>query len=646
MMRMQHSTPRKMFLAGATALLLLNQSLLAEKDRRYDVAEIPKLLQLGADAVIRHSEERFVVENPSKAKQYIHIVVTVLKSNGRDAGKHAVYYNRFQQVKKLEALIRNPNGEIYRKLKKNEIQDYSATSSYNLQDDSRVKYFELFHDQYPYTLEFSYEIHKSGLLGWTDWQPQTDGYPVEKSVFELDVPEGMEFRIRKNLLEVEPETQSDGGRSIYRWRLENLPKLRREPFSPSWQERTPSLLVAPTAFSIDGNPGDMSTWENFGIWYHALNQGRDELPPEAQAEVKKIIAGATTNEEKARRLYRHLQKNTRYVSIQLGIGGWQTFPASDVYEKGYGDCKALTNYMGAMLKAANVPAFPALIRNGYNAPDVFADFSSHQFNHVILCVPSESDTLWLECTSQSIPFNHIGASNESRNVLLVTEDGGRIIRTHASAPQDNRQIRTAEVKIDASGNAVASATTLYTGNQQDRIRGALLDRSPRDRETWLQRSLDIPRFKLLSVDFSDVDNKSETIRLPVEIELPRYASPSGQRLFLKPNLMERRTNVPDEVKFRTQPVHLGYAYQDVDSIVYRLPQGYSIEARPDDVNIEKDFARFSAQLDYDEVGNKLIYRREVVLKKRRLPAEKYVDYRDFVRDIVKADRGQVVLVKN
>ena len=46
-----------------------------------------------------------------------------------------------------------------------------------------------------------------------------------------------------------------------------------------------------------------------------------------KAEILKLIEGASTNLEKIEILYRYLQENTRYVSVQLGIGGWQTFDA-------------------------------------------------------------------------------------------------------------------------------------------------------------------------------------------------------------------------------------------------------------------------------------------------------------------------------
>ncbi len=613
-------------------------------DESLDIKRIVPGLLLDADAVIRLNLHKFVVENTARARESVRLVITIMNEKGRDFGQHVIPYDKFRTVKKVQGLIRNPDGSVYRKLKQDEIADYSATAAYSLYDDTRIRVVELYHDHYPYTIELEYELERKGLINWTTWYPQRNGQPLEKGKFELVLPLAMDFRFQPRNLQAEPKITQMGDKKSYVWEVVNLTGLSYEPYSPPWPERVPTLIVAPNKFEIEGHAGDMSSWGAFAAWYYRLGEGRDALPPAVRQEVREITAGVQSPVERARKLYEYLQKNTRYTSIQLGIGGWQPFDATYVFEKGYGDCKALSNYMLAILKAADVPAFPALTRLGTNETDVLADFPSNQFNHVILFVPTPEDTVWLECTSQTMPFAHIGAANEDRNVLVVTPDSGKIVRTPASLFHRNRQVRRAVVTIDARGNGHAQVTTTFTGNQQDRVRQALAQSSGRDRDAWLRNRIDIPRFRLLKVDFSDVDRQATSISLPMELELPRYASVTGSRLFLGPNLMERWQHVPDEVEERTQPVHFAYTYEDVDSVAFHLPAGYKVEAMPEDVRLVTDFGLYEATIKMPD-ANSLVYRRALRKTKDRLPPEEYAAYREFVSKIVKADRAQIVLVR-
>ena len=52
--------------------------------------------------------------------------------------------------------------------------------------------------------------------------------------------------------------------------------------------------------------------------------------------------------EKAKIVYKYMQEKTRYISVQVGIGGFKPMLAKDVDRLGYGDCKALSNYTKAL----------------------------------------------------------------------------------------------------------------------------------------------------------------------------------------------------------------------------------------------------------------------------------------------------------
>ncbi len=623
------------------------QDLPAHLDPSFPAAALDPLLIGEAEAVVRAEIRRFEVENEGEAREKVRRVVTVLSAEGREAGRLMLGHDSFRKIKDLDGRLLDARGEEIRDLGKQDVSDYSAIQGFSLYEDNRVRVAELYHGAYPYTVEFEYEIEHDGLIGWPTWHPEGHGLPVEYARYEVEAPAEMPVRYAAQGTGIEPEIAQGGKRKTYRWTVERHPAWEAEPYGPSWREQIAAVHVAPETFAIEGTRGDLRSWKAFGRWYGDLSRGRAELPAGAVEEARAIVAGAADRREAVRRLYRHMQRRTRYVSIQLGIGGWQPFEAEYVHARGYGDCKALVNYMQALLKAVGIEAHPALIRSGTRVPDVLPDFPSSQFNHVILAVPMEDGSLlWLECTSQTMPFGHIGAGNESRHALLVTEEGGRLVQTPRSAASQNQQIRRARVTLSETGDATAEVRTTYTGNQQDRVRRALAGASGHDRMDWLRKSIDASSFKIQRADFAEADAHRETITLPVELSMRRYAAPTGTRLFVPLAAIDRWTRVPPPMERpRAQPIaFFPYAFADADTVTFALPEGYAVEAAPAPVTVETDFARYTAEVVPDAEGT-LVYTRRFEVTEVTLPPERYGAFRDFLAQVTQADRAQVVLVR-
>lgn len=613
-------------------------------DETFAVTPIQHLLAGDDAALVRLEERRFVVDGPGRATETVRRVVTVLRADGREAGRLLVPYDKLRRLRKVSGLLRDASGKVVRRLRDADTEDYSAISDGDLYVDMRFRTATLYHEAYPYTVEYAYEILHDGLIGWPAWYPQGRGEAVEYAAFEVDAPAGMAVRHRTEGLDLEPEVSRTGNRQKLRWHVRMRPPFAPEPYGPTPFEQTGAVHVGPERFEIEGTAGEMGSWAAFGRWYAALARGRQTLPPDVVAEVRALVADAPDDREKARRLYAYLQARTRYVSVQLGLGGWQPFDAAYVQTRGYGDCKALTNYMQTLLAAAGITAYPALISSGVGQPEVLADFPSNQFNHVILFVPLDGDTLWLENTSQTIPFGHLGAANEDRYALVVRPDGGELVRTPRSRAADNRQVREGRVVLTPEGHAAAEVQTTYTGNRQDRVRWALARASGRDREEWLHDNLGLPSFEVVRTDFASVEAGGREVQLPLALRLPRYGSRTGTRLFFRPCLMDAWTTVPPAVEARTQPVHLfSYAFTHVDSLHYVPPPGFTVEALPAPVALETPFGRYDAVVSVEDDGT-LVYRRRFEVTETKLPPDEYDAVRDFLRQVAQADRAQVVLV--
>ena len=602
------------------------------------------LYWLGSNSILKSLETNIEVKDEKVMRYKVKKTVTVLNEEGVEKGFVAIPYNSFMSPGKIKGEILDKNNNRVRKLSSSEIKDYSNASSYSLYEDSRVLYFELVYNEFPYTITYEYEVDYNGYINWPAWFPQDYGMSVENAELVVSVPSGMEVRYKSNKIPAEPTIKIENGLEHYTWRVEKLPAVEIEPYGPRNFEQLPYLELAPNQFEIEGSKGMLDTWKSFGRWYYDLSKDRDVLEEPVVRHIRDLVSDVQDEDEKIRILYNYLQETTRYVNISLGLGGWQTYPAMYVKEKGYGDCKALTNYMIAMLKAIGIDAYPALIRSGINERDIEPEFPSNQFNHVVAFIPRGEDNLWLECTSSTMPFGEIGLANEDRLALVVKPEGGELIRTPKSNWHENAQYRKATVKLTSDGNAEAIVTTIFTGNRKQELRATLLQQSERDRRIWLENWIDIPAFSITEADLTTGGSGEDYYELPVKLQLPKFGVSMGSRMIISANLMEKNSTTLQENENRSQPVHLNYSKVDVDSIYYEIPEGFIIESLADPVEINPGFGFYSS-LTKQASPSTVLYIRRFEIHKDRFEPEEYSELSSFLREVKKADQIKFLLKK-
>ncbi|MGE5401124.1 MAG: DUF3857 domain-containing protein [Ignavibacteriales bacterium] len=613
-------------------------------DEIYNVSSLNSGLRSNADAVIRNKTVTFEVKNERRAVQKVRQAVTIFNKNGQHYGELVLWYDKFIEIEDLEGKLFDANGKEIRELGSSELQDVSAFSENTLYGDTRVKVAELYFDKYPYTVEYTYEISYDGYLNWPSWWSQETLDPVEHSRFEVLAPGDQELRFWCNRDSIHPVVSIDGSKKHYLWEANNLPLLSKDIIGDDIDDIATVVRIAPSRFEIEDYSGSMKSWKDFGLWYRSLIKDRDILPKNAIDDIRKIINTDDSEHEKVAKLYRYMQSRTRYISVQLGIGSWRPYDASYVHERGYGDCKALCNYMSAILKEAGIQSFPVLINSGDHQMPLINEFPSNQFNHAILCVPLKQDTIWLECTSQTIATGHLSWATENRTALMITPEGGILVQVPASISRQNVQQRNITAKINPTGSLNAEGSVKWSGDQQDYVRNELVEATPEERERWVTSSLEVPEARLESYKMTGLETREPEIKMSVGLFLPKYASQSGKRMFFQPNLMERRTSVPRDVVLRVSPVRVKYPYYDVDSVYYNIPAGYAVEAIPAEVNLASSFGNFNSKT---RVMNDtlIVYTRMLEIKAYSVPALNYAEYRQFFADVVKSDRAQIVLVK-
>jgi hypothetical protein len=622
--------------------LLLAIQTNAKEAPKYPVSDIPEELKANANVVVREDQIKFKILEQSRASYYVHLVVTILNEKGNHYASEDIQYDRLTKILDLNAIVYNAQGTVIKKLKNKEIYDHSSFDGFTLFSDDRIKSIDLSQSTYPYTVEFEYEMEYKFLYyipgSW--WGGENVSY--QHSSYELTYPTALKPRYKLYNIDVAPQKSSASEFETLTWTFENIKPMKFESLGPSRAELIPHIEAAPSDFEFEGYAGNMNSWLEYGRWQQSLNKDRNALPEKVKQNIREITKNLSTTEEKAKAVYEYMQSKTRYVGIQLGIGGWQPFPAAVVDQNGYGDCKALSNYTVALLNEAGVKGYYTKIFAGKTEKNLNTTFPSNQFNHIVVSVPNGKDTLWLECTDQTNPFGYQGTFTEDRWALMVTEDGGKLVRTINYKPEQNLQSRTAQVSIDDSGNGKANIKSTQKGIQYEN--GGLNETfsSADKQKRWIENNTDIPNFNINTFSISEKKEKIPSATVTLDLTLNKYASVSGKRIFIRPNLMNRITYVPEKIADRKTEVVRRSNYIDLDTISFSLPENLYPEFLPEPVKINSRFGEYEANFKFE--SGKVTYTRRMKVWKGRFPKETYNELVDFYKNVSKADNIKLVFL--
>ncbi len=620
-------------------LFLLPLSLFAQN---YFIGLIPDSLFKKANVVKRFEETRIIIHSINAATVKHTVAYTILNENGNSFAAYNAVYDNLDNLTDVSGKLYDALGVKIRSLKKKDIKDVAYDDNFSLVTDARLKHHDFYSRSYPYTVEYEEEWEYKGIYEFPTWYPITStNCALQKSIFIVEMP--MSYQLRYKLLNgaKEPTVSSTEKIKTLQWEANNIAAIEYEPFQPAVTTLLPAVLVGPTDFEYGGYAGNLSTWSNYAKYYASLYKDRDVLPQNIKDIVHQLTDGITGKEEKIKLLYNYLQQNTHYISIQLGIGGLQPFTASFVAEKKYGDCKALSNYMVGLLKEAGIAANNVIIYGGTRPAKVEEDFPKHYFNHVVVCVPGNKDTMWLECTSQTASAGYAGSFTGNRKALMVTENGGQLVNTPRYNAGDNLQLRTIHATIASNGDLLAESFTHCTGMQQELQHSLKHNANAEEREKYLNKALNLPTYKVEKIAYTEIKSALPSMDELLTISSPAYASVTGKRLFVQPDLFNKVAKLPvnDNRRF---DIEFTTAFRDVDSIFITIPAGYLSESIPRDVHIQNKFGSYDMSFELQDDIIKVVRRHEQ--KEALHPAADYKELVKFYDVMYKTDRANMVFV--
>lgn len=607
--------------------------------KSYDLSTVPENVKKNASVIMRYENNIYEVHDLDRASLKTHRIYTVVSKNGENVLQFRVGSSKFVTLGDVDIKVFNSEGKQILKFKNKDIQAVAVSD--NLIDDSKTHYLDIPVSEYPVTVEYKFEQRFKGTLFLPDYNILTPGLGVEQSTYTVKVPKSFDFRYKNVNVDLKPNIKEDEKSKTYQWEVKNLPSFEYEEGSTEPGNYYPAVEFAPNKFQYDDYEGDLSSWKAFGLWLGNLYKGLDELSAERKSFFQDLVKNANTDREKAKIIYHYLQKNFRYVSIQLGIGGLRPFSADFTDKKKYGDCKALSNYMKAALKSVGIPSYHAIINSSFNGEPVDPSFPANQFNHVILCVPQPADTIWLECTSQTTDFDVLGTTTENRNALLVTENGGVLVATPKSKSSENVSHSLTRIDLHEDGSGRTSTLIQPTGYFKE-LMNYIIEEKKDDQKRALIYYMGFKQPDEFTIQKKEDGGSYQTaINLDHE-KIPEFIA--GNKMFINPRVYNLWEVKLPKSEARKQDYYFETPFEKTDTTIFALPKGYGMEAMPTPKNLTNEYLLYKTNYWYDEEKKAVYSTAKLVLTQHKIPAGKFAEIKKACEAIV-ADNGQKIVIK-
>ncbi len=606
-------------------------------------------------AVVLADEIEQTIEGPGQYVEHYRRIVKILRPDGREHAQLMVHLRQQDKLLSVHAWSIDSSGHEF-EVKEKEFEEVAPHASEVLYSDVRFKRTRApAGEQAGTVIGFEYEVRYVKWLNQVMWVYQ-ESVPVRRAQFTLQLPAGWEYKAAwSGTKHPEAERLAD---NRWKWTEFDVPaiddeeKLMPDPFG----------LAGRGEFAYFGqNSGNMNggSWENIAKWESDLATGRRTPSPEITTKVHELIAGKNDFDSKARALADFLQTNIRYVAIEIGVGGYQPHPATDVFRFGYGDCKDKATLLSSMLQEAGIRSEYVLVETDRGV--VHPEMPSPAFDHMILAIELPADAplskyqsvvktksgkqyLLFDPTSRYTPFGQLPAYAQENYVLLIADSGGELLHLPATDPGTNILERIGKFKLGSDGTLAGEIIEDRTGDHALRERYLLKNANDQQRSKYFEQFLNrsLKQFSLENPLIEGLDTRDK-LTVHYKLSTAGYAQNMGPLMLVRPRVVGDKQIGLDFVKPRLYPVELEASSRENDTYEIELPAGFVVDDIPDPVKIDVGFASYQSKTEVS--GQVLRYHREYVVRSVEISPEKFADLKRLEGTIGADERAAVVLKK-
>ena len=566
------------------------------------------------------------------------IVIQIDNRLGEDFTNISIPYSKNERISNIDGWIEDLNGKKLRNLQKSDINDRSAISDMSLYEDNFVKSFQLKHNTYPYRVCYTYKITINQFISIADWSPVIyQKIPTIEAKLTVIYPNDSHAKtFKRNVLQLQSDTLENIVKSVYTSKYDKIDL--NETYAIPFGDIKPRLIIIPERFNY-GIEGSTKDWKSYGEWFNNLNKGLNDLPESEKSTINQLIAGYKDQSEIIKILYHYMQDHTRYINVSIGIGGLKAFPASYVSVNKYGDCKALTNYMKAILEFAGIKSNFVLINRSTQPEKLIEELPFPQFNHIILAVPVKKDTIWIENTENAEPYSYLGSTIQNRKALLIEENNSRIISVPSVGKKGITLVRTINIYLNQTENAGAQINFSFRGIYYELFNSLISDYNKNEQDNIIKEYMPFTNYEVIEWKLNNANRDSANVELVSKLNLYKIKKQLGDDYYF--NTFPIKTGLSGILPERKLPLLISYPINNNDSVTYLIPDGLEVKSAPEHLLISTFYGSYEITTKWD--ANKIYVSKKYELFPNKYSTEQYKAFYGFYNSVKDAEKKLIVL---
>ncbi len=580
-------------------------------------------------------------------------VLRILRQQGSGHAKLTIPFDKDQKITSLHAYSINAKGMEMEAKEKDAVEQSIVEGS--LYEDTKYKVITAPEGDAGSVVAFEYDQRQRPYLLELVWHFQ-EREPVLLSRFTLNLPAGWEYSEKwLHQVAVKPLKQS-GQQTV--WEMRDVSGVKHEYRMPSWNAVARRMSVHVFGAGMQGKSN--RTWAEFGSWYSDLAKSRRDTTPQITSTVHDLTATTPDLEGKLSAIAGWMQHQIRYVSIQIGIGGFQPHAAGDIFRNRYGDCKDKATLMSTMLKEAGLESTYVIV-NAIDRSAVNPEApSTGYFNHAIVAIrlpgqefkgapaafADKEGRRWLlfDPTDEHLPIGHIEGSMQGSYALLVTSPGGELVRIPLANPENNYFNRSGKLTLAPDGSLSGEIIETSFGDNADGFRAIANTLPPTQMRKALEHRMNeaFAGASLDDIQIENLDRYDQELRVKYKFKANSYAKTAGPLLLVRPRVLGRFSDML-ESKPREYAYEFDYVEGRKDEFEITLPPGFQADELPKPVKSEFAFATYNASTDLKD--NVLRYKRTYEIRNPEVSLDQISDLGRLFHAITQDEKNSAILKK-